>query len=68
MADQTKRILIRRCSATAAMAWAPDGTALLGLDAACTGVYRIPLADPRAASRIDFPKPINTAAWQRTAP
>ena len=38
MADQTKRILIRRCSATAAWRWAPDGTALLGLDAACTGV------------------------------
>ena len=69
MADQTKRILIPTLFSDCGMAWAPDGTALLGLDAACTGVYRIPLADPRAASRIDFPEaPINNATWQRTAP
>jgi Tol biopolymer transport system component len=69
MADQTKRILIPRLFSDCGMAWAPDGTELLGLDAACTGVYRIPLADPRAATRIGLPEaPINNAAWQRTAP
>jgi Tol biopolymer transport system component len=67
--DQTKRVLIPRAFSDCGIGWAPDATALLGLDAECTGLYRIPLADPRAATRIGLPEgPIDNATWQRTAP
>jgi Tol biopolymer transport system component len=67
--DPTKRISIPRAFSDCGMAWAPDATALLGLDAECTGLYRIPVADPQAATRIGLPEgPIDIAAWQRMAP
>jgi hypothetical protein len=53
------------CGAT----WSPDATAILGLGETCTRLFRIPIADPAAATPIDIPEgPINIAAWQRTAP
>jgi dipeptidyl aminopeptidase/acylaminoacyl peptidase len=49
--------------------WSPDGTALLGLGASCTELYRIPLDDPGAATRIAVPAgTISFATWQRIAP
>lgn len=51
------------------VAWAPDGSALLGLGTSCTELYRIPLEDPGAATRIAVPAgTINNATWQRIAP
>jgi hypothetical protein len=53
------------CGAT----WSPDATAILGLGSTCTRLFRIPIADPAAATPIDIPEgPINIATWQRTAP
>lgn len=53
------------CGAT----WAPDGTAILGLGASCTDLFRIPLADPAAAARVPVPSGlINVATWQQIAP
>jgi Tol biopolymer transport system component len=50
-------------------AWAPDGTALLGLGASCTELYRIPLSNPAAATRVALPPgQINVATWQQVAP
>ena len=58
-------IALADCGAT----WAPDGTALLGLGAACNELYWIPLSDPAAATRVDLPRgQINIATWQRVAP
>ena len=50
-------------------AWAPDATALLGIDGPCSGLYVIPVDDPGAARPIDMPEgEIDIFAWQRTAP
>lgn len=49
--------------------WSPDGTALLGLGASCTELYRIPLDNPDAATQIAVPAGnISFATWQRLAP
>jgi Tol biopolymer transport system component len=49
--------------------WSPDGSELLGLAPDCTSLYRIPLDDPDAATRIAVPSgTINVATWQRVAP
>jgi hypothetical protein len=51
------------------IAWSPDGSFLLGVDEPCSGLFVIPIDDPKAARRIDMPEGlIDFASWQRTAP
>jgi dipeptidyl aminopeptidase/acylaminoacyl peptidase len=65
----SKRIAIPKAISDCWMAWSPDASVLLGADEGCTGIYSIPLEDPRAATRIQLPQgQIGIAAWQRIAP
>ena len=67
--DPTKRLAIPGEFSNCGLIWAPDATALIGIDDACTSLYRIPLDDPADARRIEIPEgEIDTVAWQRTAP
>ena len=67
--DLTKRLAIPGEYSNCGVVWAPDGTALIAIDDACSSLYRIPLDDPAAARRIEIPKGvIDFIAWQRTAP
>jgi Tol biopolymer transport system component len=67
--DPKRRLAIPGEFSDCGLAWAPDGTALIGIDHACTSLYRIPLDDPAAARRIEIPEGvIDAIAWQRIAP
>jgi len=69
VAEPTKRLAIPGEYSDCGVAFAPDGTALLGFDHACSGIYWIPLDDPAAARRIEVPQgEIDTFGWQRVAP
>jgi hypothetical protein len=64
--DPSSRIEIPAGLADCAAAWAPDATAVLGLGRDCKDLFRIPLADPGAATRIAVPAgALWNASWQR---
>jgi hypothetical protein len=49
--------------------WSPDGASILGWGKDCRELWRIPVANPAEATRIDVPDGlINVAGWQRLAP
>jgi hypothetical protein len=49
--------------------WSPDGASILGWGEDCRELWRIPVANPAEATRIDVPDGlINVADWQRPAP
>jgi len=53
------------CAAT----WAPDATEILGFGTSCTELFRIPVSEPTAATKVDLPPGlINMASWRRIAP
>lgn len=64
------RVQIPPGPADCGVMWAPDGTALVGLGGPdCAGLYRIPLDDPTAATRLPIPSGgVGTTTWQRVAP
>ena len=64
--DPSSRIEIPAGLADCAAAWGPDATQVLGLGRDCKDLFRIPLSDPGAATRVDFPVgDIWNASWQR---
>jgi Tol biopolymer transport system component len=63
------RQIIPKGYAECGAVWAPDGSAVLGLGASCTDLFRIPLANPAATVRLPVPTgSINTASWQAVTP
>jgi TolB protein len=69
VANPTARTEVPHALADCGVMWAPDATALLGIDGPCSGLFVIPVDDPAAANRIEVPEgEIDVIAWQRTAP
>jgi Tol biopolymer transport system component len=67
--DPSKRLDLPGNLAGCGAMWAPDATALIGLSFNCDELYRIPLDDVGAATKLQLPDgAINNVAWQRLAP
>lgn len=67
--DGSNRVEVPKGLTDCGLSWSPDASAILGLGRSCTEVYRIPLADPSAASRVPMPAgEVNAVSWQRLAP
>jgi WD40 repeat protein len=65
----TVRTTIPRGLIDCAAMWSPDGTSILGWGRDCRELWRFPVADPAAATRVVVPDGlINVAGWQRLAP
>jgi Tol biopolymer transport system component len=64
--DPSSRIEIPAGLADCAAAWGPDATQVLGLGRDCKDLFLISLAEPGAATRVDFPTgDMWNASWQR---